>query len=533
MFTAKYTTSFHTFDDWAKTHRDYQTEAIDAINQNPIGQISLPTGTGKSRVQVHTHVEHMINNSLNDTFGVHVIASHRLALNHQLLNEFINIVVNAGLPFDILFVGSDRFPDDKIHAKFADKGLNKYVNEATSTTRQEDILEAYQKAVLRKRHLIVVSTYHSFNRLKVIPTIEVCTYDEAHTLVGDQFFENILKVIPNIKRNYFFTATRRVRGMDGGMNKTDVFGEVIYERSPRHMIELSEIVPPKLHIIDTVDAGDYNNHVMVVKTVISGFHKHKELIKETSSAPDALGAKLLITTTGNKEMMELHNDKEFQDHCLKNNIQVFAFSSEHGSYHNFVKNDRQAVIAKMQALPDDADAILCHIEILTEGIDLPSITGVMPFRELNTVKLLQTMGRAARLLLTDRIKLYSGQIQPKEYDKFVKPFCWLVIPRFFKSLGDSDMMKTTFKNIINTYDIPVEEYSKPDLYTAYSDVSLNRITQRDSDDSARETDLTYIIEDILQEKVDEFLLGKDVVKRLGAYFSKKAKEKDAQMQYDI
>jgi superfamily II DNA or RNA helicase len=43
-----------------------------------------------------------------------------------------------------------------------------------------------------------------------------------------------------------------------------------------------------------------------------------------------------------------------------------------------------------------------HYDILTEGIDLPNITGILPLRELNKVKFLQTAGRAARIFHGDR-----------------------------------------------------------------------------------------------------------------------------------
>lgn len=520
----QYSPSFEAFDAWAKNHRQHQTEAIEAIRNNQSGQISMPTATGKTRVQIHAHVEQLINNTKNGKFGVHVIASHRLALNHQLLNELLNVIVNSGIPFDTLFIGTDRFADDQIHARFRNKGLNKYNNESTSTTRGEEVLTAYNKAISRNRHLIVVSTYHSFDRLKVIPQIEMCTYDEAHTLVGESFLENIKEVLPKISRNYFFTATRKVRGLVGGMNNEEIFGKIIYETSPRHMIDVSEIVPPRLHIIDTVDEGDYSNHTMIVKAVITGVNQHRYLIKQYSSTPDSIGAKLLVTTTGNKELMELHADPLFQQYCRDEGIQTFAYSSEYGAFHNFENKDRQAAVAAMQGLNDSSDAIIMHIDILTEGIDLPSITGVMPFRELNSVKLLQTIGRSARLLKDDRVALYSGNILPKQYENFIKPYCWLVVPRFFKSLGDFNTMKNTLKNIINSYEIPVEEYTILDRFKAIKEGSVGRITERDKCGKDKETDLVYVIEDIINEKVSEMNSIDIPIQSLGSYFKIKAKE---------
>ena len=62
----------------------------------------------------------------------------------------------------------------------------------------------------------------------------------------------------------------------------------------------------------------------------------------------------------------------------------------------------------MTQLEDNEDAILFHYDILTEGIDLPAITGVLPLRDLPLIKLIQNVGRSVRLLKEDRENLYSG-----------------------------------------------------------------------------------------------------------------------------
>ncbi len=504
----QYKANFGTFDNWLRMNRDHQMKAYDIATHNTIGQISLPTGTGKTRVQIALHVSKMIQMSQSNTHGVFVIGAHRLALCSQLLTELIEVVVNAGLPFDILFIGSDRYSEDAVHCKFRKKGLNAYVNNAHSTTRRDEVLNAYQNAQSKQRHLIVVSTYHSWNKLDVLDTITQATYDEAHTLIGDSFMENITLVKPKIAHNFFFTATRRVQGDSEGMNNTDIFGEVLCEIAPRKMIQKGEIVPPKLHIIQTNQDGDYDNHTMLVNTVIAGYEQHKHLVKShvNKNFTDVeLGAKMLISTTGNLEMFELHNDPRFQEYCTTNEITVFAFSSQEGVFCNFTKCSRSTALKLMNEMPDDEDAILIHIDILTEGIDVPSVTGVMPFRELNTVKLLQTIGRGARLLKTDRKAIYGGEVSPMDFDSYVKPCVWVILPELFRSLGNSQAMRNTISTIVNSYEIPVEEYNAQDKYIAVDDADNDRITDRDQ---ARrrdnETDLVHIVEDIMDTR---FSLG--------------------------
>jgi superfamily II DNA or RNA helicase len=214
-----------------------------------------------------------------------------------------------------------------------------------------------------------------------------------------------------------------------------------------------------------------------------------------------LGAKMLISTTGNLEMFELHNDVRFQQYCTDHDITVFAFSSQEGVYCNFSKVPRNQALRYMNEMPDSEDAILIHIDILTEGIDVPSVTGVMPFRELNTVKLLQTIGRGARLLKDDRKSIYGGDVAPMDFDSYIKPCVWVILPELFRSLGNSQAMRNTITTIVNSYEIPVEEYNAQDKYIAVDDSDNDRITERDrSTRRDNETGLVHIIEDIMDTR---------------------------------
>ena len=497
----QYKPNFGTFDNWMKNNRDHQNEAFKAIQKATIGQICLPTGTGKTRVQIAAHISKMIEMCKNNEYGTFVVGAHRLALCSQLLTELITVAVNAGIPFDILFIGCERFSDDKVHCKFKNKGFNSYVNEATSTTRSNEVREAVERAHSRNRHVICVSTYQSFDKLDALDNVTQCTYDEAHTLINHEFMENILLVKPKINFNFFFTATRRVQGESEGMNNVEIFGEVLNEVSPRKMIEKGESVPPKLHIIQTEDDGDFQNHTMLVRTVITGYAQHKVLVKRDSADPDAIGAKMLISTTGNLEMFELHNDEAFKTYCRVNNIKVFAFSSQEGVFYNFEKVARSVALDEMGKMADTEDAILMHIDILTEGIDLPSVTGVMPFRELHTIKLLQTIGRGARLLKCDRESLYKGELAPMDWKNYVKPCVWVILPEHFRSLGNAEAMKNTIRTIVNSYDVPVEEYNAIDRYIAIEDEETSRITARDIPNRRdRESGLVHTEEDVMMEK---------------------------------
>lgn len=514
-----YKQNFNYFDIWRRHHRDHQKEAINSIKGQINGQISTPTGTGKTRIQIDVHVEEMIDMLKHDARGVFAIGAHRLALCTQLLEQFINVSVNSGIPFDILFVGSTRFPEDKIHAEFKNQGFNSYVNRAVSTTLSNEIKGAVKNAKYQKRHLICVSTYHSFDRLEALGKINTCTYDEAHVLVGnDDFSKNLSKVRNNIDRNFFFTATRKVQGLTNGMNDKNLFGEILCDIPPRRLIEKGEIVPPKIHIVKTSEIGDYNNHAMLVRTVKEGYSQHRLLVKKATFESDSIGAKLLITTTGNKELFELYDDDDFRQFCFKENIKTFAYSSEYGAFMNFEPISRYDAMKIMCSMKDCEDSIILHIDVLTEGIDLPSITGVMPFRELNKLKLLQTIGRAGRLIQEDKRRLYEGEygipsIINSQLDGFIKPCSWVIFPELFRSLGNAEAMKDAIRTIINTYEVPIEEYNTINRFLSDPNDDQKRITVVDNPNrNQRESSLTHLIEEVMLERFNNISNRLDVIK---------------------
>jgi hypothetical protein len=99
----------------------------------------------------------------------------------------------------------------------------------------------------------------------------------------------------------------------------------------------------------------------------------------------------------------------------------------------------------------------------------------------------------------------------------------VVIPRFFKSLGvgDAETMMRMLKAIINSYDVPTEEYTTIDKYKAIADDDADRITDIDSPTrKERESDLTYIVEEIMLEQQPILDAMKTPIQAMGSFFSK-------------
>lgn len=515
----QYKENFQAFKEYSRQHRQHQKEAVKALGGKTIGQVTIPTGTGKTRIQVSLHIADMIEKTKKGETGVYVISAHRLALCSQLLEDLIEVAVMSGLKFDLLYIGSERFNEDKVHFHYKSQGFTKYVANTTNTTSKYEVEKAAKTAKDFGRHLLTVSTYHSFSKLELIPEIAICTYDEAHITLQENFTESIALIKPKIKKEFFFTATRKVVGDDLGMNNSDFFGEVLYEKPPKEMVEKGEIVPPKIHSIrlanvSSEDVGKYENSSMMRRVVTEGFLNHRATIKQYSKEPKNLGAKLLVTFRGSKDMFELHDDLAFKDWCVQHKVKVFLVSSERGNFFNFKEERRSRIIDLMGDLEDPEDAILFHIDILTEGIDLPAITGVLPFRDLSKSKLLQNIGRGARLLKEDRKRLYNGDIKPMEYKKMIKPYCWVLLSEdLFVEYEQIKRIERILYDIVNEYDVPVEELFIGDNFRGEVEVDLDRVTERDeSDKSDNECMLKHLINKMLSDAFrDELRLDPDPI----------------------
>ena len=203
---------------------------------------------------------------------------------------------------------------------------------------------------------------------------------------------------------------------------------------------------------------------MLVKTITEGFKKSREQIKKESFNPDAIGNKLIVSSEGSDELYNVQESPEFKTWCETNHVKVFSFSSKYGTFVNFEKSERNKAYDALKNLSDAEDAILLHIDILTEGIDLPAITSILLLRNLNEIRLFQTLGRGLRLAKADRQGLYAGTITKEQ---FVKKHAYLILPLHFETMDTScEDMKKTIQDVVGEYNIPVEEFLPPEGYRA-------------------------------------------------------------------
>ena len=450
--------------------RPHQRSAVDALNSGVNrGQILLPTGVGKTYVQVYKILSALT--SLPST-GVAVIASHRILLCEQLIKDVARYALEVGMPFNILTVASDGL-DMQDMAMLADD-LNSDGNLMARclvdrATANQDILDCARKAKSLGRHLLVVSTYQSFDRMLGLDA-DIACLDEAHTITEEDKHEKVKAMQAHLRQAFFFTATQ-VTGCNGrGMDNVGFYGQVLYQVAPRAAIDSRDILPPAIHNIKL--EGGRPSYAQIIK---AAYKAHRERVLEQSKGRTA--PKLLVSVAGVEDMVDLLKDPHFHMWAMESGVNTVGFSSSMGYYKNGLETNRKEALQALRDLGDQDSAIIMHYDILTEGIDLPNITAVMPLRELCKVKFLQTLGRAARLQKDDRQAIYSGATPGTGIDpdtnsilvdpSLVKPLYWVIQNPM---LNDQAIeTNQTLVEIIRTeYQVEPEERNQPQTSTTSS-----------------------------------------------------------------
>jgi predicted helicase len=361
--------------------------------------------------------------------------------------------------------------DEKKYAETLKKSGGVYKS-IVSTTSPKSVKEAYHVAQREHIPLIVFSTYHSsekFAESELIPDLTI--HDEAHNLVSPEF--NRVAILPT-GANYFFTATMKITesDLDKGMNNKEIFDVIIFQKSAKEMIEKGEMVQPRIHVVksskgQTIDVektdADYSS---MFRSIVSAFKAHSEQVKKDSYDATKIGAKVLVVCRGQQDLIQMFKTKAFKKFLEENgHINIYALSSEFGlrinntHYKPPVTNMKKYKLLKdMKAMAVDEECIIFHVDMIGEGIDVPGITGVMPFRNCEISKFVQNIGRAARLHPEDRKRFYDKEINPYMVDKYIKPCSWIIIPEFLSnSEGFSDRFKGIIRKLRSEYGITKEQ----------------------------------------------------------------------------
>lgn len=409
---------------------DYQLDCLELIDLNERGIINLPTGTGKTYIQAHAIVDDILKNNKN--FGMYVINAPRIMLSFQLLKEVYAVLVKLGIEAKYVCVHSggdidkDELEEIRINSNF-EVPFSKIISTTSSIVIKQSIDDAMKLNV----PLIFFSTYNSSERIEIArkkyEPIRLIMNDEAHYLVQVQFHDSINSFTAN--KVFFFTATLKNSPSDKGlgMNNIDVYGEILYSMTPRDAINRGKMLRPRLHFVIPEDKKNYDLDDLqksVGKIIHEGFKQHKYVL-------DCLRPKMMVSVNGTMQIKNFMESCEYKK-LIKSGVNIYCIASdkEISNDINGVKYTRYAFLEKLKKDGEDPlkEMIVLHYDILTEGIDIPGLTGVILFRILSLSKLIQILGRVSRLCIEDRYMIESGKIGVHDLDKMEKPFAWVIIP---------------------------------------------------------------------------------------------------------
>ena len=342
--------------------RPHQQEAVNTLRTHSLGQVIVPTGGGKTLIQI---MDAMYRFEVKQPRTIVVVAP-RLLLANQLCSEYLEHITNA----NVLHVHSG----DTKHFK---------------TTKSERIKLFVEMCHTVREHVIVFTTYHSLHRV-VESGIDIDTiyFDEAHNSVQRHFYPPTDALSKKADRAFFFTATRKtsVTVKKPGMNWVETYGEVIARVSAPKLVEGGYILPPKVKVIemDKIDKKSLTPHLEGRNVLAS--------IDEISIK------KVLVCVKTTKQLMELFRT-DFADQLEERGYSYLYITAKTGAVIDGKKVSREKFFNTLNKWGKDVDKkfVVLHRSILSEGINVSELEGVIFLRNMDAIEMLQTVGRVIRV----------------------------------------------------------------------------------------------------------------------------------------
>ena len=344
------------------TLRPHQQRGLDAMLSSAIGQIIVPTGGGKTLIAI---MDAMRRFSINVPRTIVVVAP-RILLAEQLSSEYLEHITNA----NVLHVHSGE-------------------THHFSTTKSDRIKLFVDMCQTVREHVIIFTTYNSLGRVMESGiNVDTIYFDEAHNSVKRNFFPATEYFSQKADRCYYFTATRKtsITIAKPGMNDVDVYGNIICRVSAPELVDGGYIAPPKVRVIemDKVDKKSLTPHL--------------ESNNILTTIDDIGSKKVLVCAKTTKQLVSIFMT-DFADQLSERGYSYLYITSKTGAVIDGVKVSREEFFNTLNAWGRDADKkfVVLHRTILSEGINVSMLDSVVFMRNMDTIEMVQSIGRVLRL----------------------------------------------------------------------------------------------------------------------------------------
>jgi superfamily II DNA or RNA helicase len=396
----------------------YQDRILQVKRDNAKGIIIAGTGAGKSYTMGWSIQERIAAQD-----SVIVVVAPRILLAQQLFKS-IDSLIGKSAVFQHRFV----YSGEAIQREEKELTSEQILDVHFSTTSIHDIQEEKERADRNNVPLILMTTYHSLERVieSGIP-IDTAYLDEVHNAVSLEFSKWVKPLSQTADRMYSYTATpKKTDSVKGrGNNNEEVYGKIICEVTAKELIQAGAIVPPMInYLYSHINASDVDN-VSLTRDIIKQTFEHYE------EHHSHLNHKILFACDGTETIHQLHTETDLIKWAQQNDIDIFLTTSNYGDWVNGVQlKSRKEFLETLQEYGGDPNrkmAVL-HYSILSEGIDVPGLTGCVPLRNMNPITLTQTIGRTLRMLPVDRRAISEGLVKAGDTDSYVKGYGLVTVP---------------------------------------------------------------------------------------------------------
>ena len=461
--------------DW----KHLQTAFLNVIkSQDTRNRIEQATGTGKTTilglVMFYKMISKMIIQGKNKPgYFLGGVLAPRIMLSYQLQTELLKIFKYFSNDYDLsdittilIHSGGKNNTDEMedVKAQWIET-TGKPLKDFDSTTNRSQISDYLKLCKEKDIPCFMVSTYHSAPTLNKVlielgENLDFAANDEAHYLVAEKFSklyadvevqdendftENEVRGVDELRaiNCLFATATEKYTHSENsvGLNNVNRFGEKVFHYPAWQAIKDKVIAKPRGGFLRISNGHlvKINNQRHFGEVVVTSFDKFRELNKKYNNG---IGTKMVVRVRNTPELrfaLESDEIKQLQE----KGVNIAVVGSQVGHWINGKKlTGRPEFLSEVKSLGNnpEVELIIFHINIITEGVDVPGLNCFIATCLLSWIQMIQNVGRVLR---SNKHKKYA----------------FIGVPGFVFNLDN----KEKFRKLLNSLEDEYGEFWKPDL----------------------------------------------------------------------